>query len=233
MTNFLNNKYTRWYYSIISDAQQRDVLTGYFETHHIIPTCAGGDNDPSNLVKLTAREHIIVHLLLERMLARGTTEWQSLQHAAWLMSNVKFSDGTKYHINSRVYERLRINNSVQMSEYNKKMWKNSEYRAKMTDIAKKSWEDPEYRSIQSRRMSEQIKKMWEDPSYREMKSENNTGENNPRYDHNIYHFIHDNGTIESCTQHELKTKYCLSRSINPVVKGKRKSYKGWRLLTQK
>ncbi len=59
------NKYQKWYDSLIERARTR-ALEGYVETHHIIPKCLGGTNDSSNLVKLTAREHLIAHLLLYR-----------------------------------------------------------------------------------------------------------------------------------------------------------------------
>lgn len=36
----------------------------YFEKHHIIPKCKGGDNLKTNIVYLTAREHFIAHWLL-------------------------------------------------------------------------------------------------------------------------------------------------------------------------
>ena len=39
----------------------------YFETHHKIPLSLGGNNDVSNLVNLTAREHYIAHLLLVKI----------------------------------------------------------------------------------------------------------------------------------------------------------------------
>ena len=35
-----------------------------YEIHHILPRCLGGQDDPSNLVKLTVREHYIAHWLL-------------------------------------------------------------------------------------------------------------------------------------------------------------------------
>jgi hypothetical protein len=38
----------------------------YTEKHHIIPKYLGGDNDISNLIKLTYRQHILAHLLLYR-----------------------------------------------------------------------------------------------------------------------------------------------------------------------
>lgn len=42
-------------------------LDGYTETHHIIPRCMGGTNEPTNLVKLTYREHFITHWILYRL----------------------------------------------------------------------------------------------------------------------------------------------------------------------
>lgn len=80
---YLTNKYTNWYKNIITNAQQRANHDGYFEKHHILPKSLGGSNESSNLVKLTAREHFICHLLLIRM-----TEGKSrvkMRYAAWMM----------------------------------------------------------------------------------------------------------------------------------------------------
>lgn len=63
---FIENKYTRWYYSIINNRKICDV-TGYGEKHHIIPVSLGGTNEPENIIKLTAREHWICHQLLAKM----------------------------------------------------------------------------------------------------------------------------------------------------------------------
>ena len=66
---YLTNKYTKWYENIIAKARQRvNAETDYFEKHHIIPKSLGGSNDSSNLVKLTAKEHFVCHLLLTKML---------------------------------------------------------------------------------------------------------------------------------------------------------------------
>lgn len=42
-------------------------ISGYTERHHIVPRSLGGSNDASNLVRLTAREHAVCHLMLVRM----------------------------------------------------------------------------------------------------------------------------------------------------------------------
>jgi hypothetical protein len=41
----------------------------YTENHHIVPKSLGGDNSSVNLVKLTAREHYLCHLLLTKMVS--------------------------------------------------------------------------------------------------------------------------------------------------------------------
>jgi 5-methylcytosine-specific restriction endonuclease McrA len=63
---FINNKYTVWYNSIIAAALSR-TTTGYVEKHHIIPKSLGGSDSVNNLVRLTAKEHYIVHRLLVKM----------------------------------------------------------------------------------------------------------------------------------------------------------------------
>lgn len=57
------------------------VFTGYSESHHIIPRCLGGSDDPSNLVNLTAREHFVAHQLLAKM----HPDSDGLQYAAFMM----------------------------------------------------------------------------------------------------------------------------------------------------
>jgi hypothetical protein len=64
--SFLQNKYLRWYQSIVLTAQKR-VLTGYVEKHHIVPRSLGGTDSASNIVSLTAREHFVCHMLLTRI----------------------------------------------------------------------------------------------------------------------------------------------------------------------
>jgi hypothetical protein len=66
---FANNKYKIWYINIIQNrlnTPPKDVV--YTEKHHIIPKsiCSEYRNDKNNIVKLTAKEHFICHLLLTR-----------------------------------------------------------------------------------------------------------------------------------------------------------------------
>jgi len=50
----------------MSKAKNR-ILEGYFEKHHIIPRCLGGDNSKNNIVNLTPEEHYVAHQLLVKM----------------------------------------------------------------------------------------------------------------------------------------------------------------------
>ena len=98
---FLNNKYTLWYYNIISRANARELnLDVYVEQHHVIPRSLGGTNAPNNLVFLTGREHFICHMLLVKM--TGGIAKYKMVHAAIGMKRAR-----KYqqrYINSRLYE---------------------------------------------------------------------------------------------------------------------------------
>lgn len=58
--------YSKIYAQLIERARHRS-LTGYTESHHIIPKCMGGTNDASNLVELLPEEHFIAHQLLVKI----------------------------------------------------------------------------------------------------------------------------------------------------------------------
>lgn len=58
-----------WYNNIVANAKSRILDKSiYTENHHAIPKSLGGGNDKSNLVRLTAREHFICHMLLVKMI---------------------------------------------------------------------------------------------------------------------------------------------------------------------
>ena len=58
----------------------------------------------------------------------------------------------------------------------------------------------------------------------------NVGPIHAKYSHTVYHFVHDDGVEETCTQYELRMKYSLDSSgISRLVSGKAKTCKGWRV----
>lgn len=119
---YLQNKYTNWYKSIISNAQSRSIA-GYTESHHIIPKSLGGTNQKENLVKLTGREHFICHLLLTKMTegnARG-----KMSFALNSMMNRFNKSMDRYVPSSRTYELLR----KQLSIAHKQLGRTAEHKA--------------------------------------------------------------------------------------------------------
>lgn len=72
----------------------------YYEKHHILPKCLGGDNSLKNLVLLTAKEHFIAH----RLLALAFPNEKGLSAAYWRMCNSKY----KSKIYSKTYEEARL-----------------------------------------------------------------------------------------------------------------------------
>jgi hypothetical protein len=113
MTIFIPNKYTRWYYNIIFNAETRQ-LSGYKERHHIIPKSLGGSNSKENIVNLTAKEHFVCHHLLIKMVTGDAK--RKMSYAAWLLCNLKNpSQLTRYVPNARIYEDIRKLHATAMS----------------------------------------------------------------------------------------------------------------------
>ena len=119
---YLQNKYTNWYKSIISNAQSR-VVTGYTENHHIIPKSLGGTNDKENLVRLSGREHFICHLLLTKMTTGK--EKGKMTFALNSMMNRYNNTMDRYTPSSRFYELLR----KQLSEAHKQLGRTTAHKA--------------------------------------------------------------------------------------------------------
>lgn len=70
----LDNKYTKWYMSIVNRAKARastrkeaKELLGYVEGHHIMPKSIYRSKDNKDIVYLSLKEHFIVHRLLPKM----------------------------------------------------------------------------------------------------------------------------------------------------------------------
>lgn len=102
---YLQNKYTKWYFSIIRASKSRnlseDVET---ETHHIIPKCLGGTNEGDNLAELTLKEHYVCHLLLTKMVSERVSK-RKMWYAHYMMMRGK----NRYRPTSRMYELAKRN----------------------------------------------------------------------------------------------------------------------------
>lgn len=103
--------YERIYKSIIERAKTRQ-LEGYSERHHIVPKCMGGNDDARNLVRLTAKEHFICHLLLVEIYPENS----KLIYALWRMINSKGRSNKRYIPSGRIYEFIKQTHASVMSE---------------------------------------------------------------------------------------------------------------------
>lgn len=56
----------------------------YCESHHIIPRCMGGTDDPNNLIDLSFREHFLAHWMLYMAYPKN----YKLSNAFWFMCNI-------------------------------------------------------------------------------------------------------------------------------------------------
>lgn len=108
----LQNKYSKWYFSIVDNAIKRNwhknSIDFYVEEHHYVPKSLGGDD--SSTVILTAREHFICHALLVRMLSG-----KSKSKMAWALMMLK-GNSSRY-VNSYLYESTK--RSIRHSEESK------------------------------------------------------------------------------------------------------------------
>jgi len=82
--------YHRIHSEIINRAVCRKPDNGCFESHHIVPRCLGGTNDPSNLVQLTPHEHRLIHALLVKMHPKN-------RKLAWA-ANLMYSASCKHSV---------------------------------------------------------------------------------------------------------------------------------------
>ena len=102
---FLVNKYTCWYYQIVSNAsllnrrklKKTDVNYIYYESHHVLPSAMGGSDDAFNRVLLTCREHFICHWLLTKM-TTGRAKMSSWNALGFFTSRKKLLSSRQYQI---------------------------------------------------------------------------------------------------------------------------------------
>ena len=102
-------------YTKLIEFRKTNPAQGYIERHHILPRSMGGTDDPSNLVKLTGREHWIAHLLLHKIHKLSQTAY-----ACHIMAMNCEERGIPRIKNSRMYEAIRIECAKYTSKISKK-----------------------------------------------------------------------------------------------------------------
>jgi hypothetical protein len=161
---FIDNKYTTWYYAIIEKArlQQR---TGYVESHHIVPKSffkkisktgwlPGDPHTSDNIVKLTAKEHFVCHLLLTKM-----TQGVAYKKSVYAVKRCrKGKPGTPQYIPSGLIYQMIKEQWNKINPFNDKIWqkensllqKGKSLTEKHKNNLKKSW-TPERKKLMSER----------------------------------------------------------------------------------
>lgn len=95
--------YKTIYLNLISSRQKRTLPKEvYTEIHHILPKCLGGTDEPSNLIRLTFREHYVAHWLLTKI-------YKDSEKLLWAFSLMdgKLSPFGCRVLNKRQYERCK------------------------------------------------------------------------------------------------------------------------------
>ena len=125
--------YKKIYFQIIKNRINNPLpLDAYSEVHHIIPRSFGGGNHKENLVRLTAREHFLVHFLLYKMYKhrskvifskskKEAERYKKMAYAFNLMLRVKSKQNS--YINSHVFEKIKKDINLQYAKYPKKQIK--------------------------------------------------------------------------------------------------------------
>lgn len=139
--------YKKIYNQIIERAKNRNI-SGYYEKHHIIPRCMGGNDLENNLVNLTPKEHFLCHMLLCEIYPDNN----KLKHALFLMATGKQKPKEQhYHIGGRVYERLKTEFSQMLTgQKHSQETKNKKSKTMKQVWASKS--DEEIKSIAKKRI---------------------------------------------------------------------------------
>lgn len=137
--------YQKHYDKLIETRKNRVIQEDvYYEKHHILPRSMGGNNDPENLILLTAREHFLAHWLLWRIYRNRSTAC-----AFSMMSRGKICS-------SRAYKEIR--EALSISQMNNTFWKNvdtNKLSKSTSEYNKKAW------NLSKTERSEKARKIWE------------------------------------------------------------------------
>lgn len=147
---FTTNKYYTKYFNIINRAQNRALpLDVKVEIHHIIPRSLGGTDEPSNLVKLTLKEHWVCHRLLVRFLLEPK-HIRKMYNALFMMAVKDYRQ-----INGRIYQAIKEN----AVPWNKGL--TGLYQPPLNDVAKQKLSELWKGKTRPQNHREAMKKGWE------------------------------------------------------------------------
>lgn len=135
----------RAHYNRLMDRAKARVLSGYIETHHVVPRCVGGSDDRENLVQLTAEEHYVAHQLLHKM-------YPSIK--GLLFAVISMTGNRWGNRRNKVYGWVRKKNAILQSENSQARWGDPEYRGRHKAAMDALRNDPIYRAKVAKALSE-------------------------------------------------------------------------------
>jgi hypothetical protein len=124
--------YLKVYCNLIKNAENRTQPEGYTEKHHTFPVSIYGKNN--RIVVLTAREHYIAHILLEKICIKRYGLYHYKTHKMNKAHCMMKSDKKSRYYNSYLFENARTRRSLQSCGEGNSMWGK-----KFSDETKKQW----------------------------------------------------------------------------------------------
>lgn len=119
-----NEVHLKWYIHFLDSRMKRVLPEGAFtETHHIVPVdflpadWIKAQRDDHNIIELTPREHIIAHMILEKI-----TSSPSMTFAYNMMVNTRSSQGEIVRLSTREAANLRERFRIRISKTNKEWY---------------------------------------------------------------------------------------------------------------
>lgn len=107
--------YQKIYNDLVEKRKEFPYIDGYSEKHHIVPRSLGGSDDNDNLVRLSAKEHYIAHLLLCKIYENDKPKLYKMVKAFVMMAASPQGNSNRY-FNSNTYKLYREEFSKAMSE---------------------------------------------------------------------------------------------------------------------
>ena len=136
--------YGRVYREFIADRLGKQAQLEVYETHHIRPRCLKGGDEPSNLIRLSAPDHLFAHLLLARIHG-GALAFSFI----WMLGMQKYAGRRS----RRTYEQLRAQHRAHVSSLRSGASASEVTRQRQSEAAVRRFKDSEQlrRHIEARR----------------------------------------------------------------------------------
>ena len=223
-SRFNPNWYTNVYFSLVAriQSESRTKLPKisddyvYYERHHILPRSLGGSDENSNLVLLTAREHVICHWLLTKMCLTKDDE-RKMVNAYFKMACV---GPDHQRVPARLYARIREQRSM-LGHSDETRQKMKESRAKRPPVSDETREKMRQSQLNSsydkhKPLTEEHKAKLRKPKSEETKAKMSRAQKGKRV---------SSETREKLRQANLGKVYSddLKKKMSEVRKGKPKS----------